>query len=217
MTIEVKWFGHASFRIATEGNVIYIDPWKIPGEPHDADAVFVSHSHYDHCSLLDVKKVSKADTAVVAPAETIEKLGATNAITPGEMLWFKEMTIEAVAAYNIGRTFHPRGHDWCGAVITIGGHRIYYAGDTDLIPEMSDLKDVELAMFPVGGTYTLNGAEAAKAAKAVGCRAAIPYHWGDIVGSEQDAEEFKRNAPCEVHILKPGQSLMLQTERAKQG
>lgn len=217
MTLEVKWFGHASFRIASDNNVIYIDPWKIPGQPHDADAIFVSHSHYDHCSLPDVRKVSKGDTVVVAPADTIEKLGATNAITPGETLSFKEFTIEGVAAYNIGKTFHPRGHDWCGAVISIGGQRIYYAGDTDLVPEMSDLKDVDLAMFPVGGTYTLNGREAAQAAAAVGCKAAIPYHWGDVVGSQKDALDFQQNARCTVHVLEPGQTLTLEANSETAG
>jgi len=209
MSVEIKWFGHASFRIQAGADVIYIDPWKIPGQPHDADVIFVSHSHYDHCSKADVEKVSKADTAVVAPADTIEKLGAVNAIAPGERTAIKDIAIEAVAAYNIGKTFHPRGHNWCGAVITIGGKRIYYAGDTDLVPEMSDLKDVDLAMFPVGGTYTLNACEAAKACRAVKCKAAIPYHWGDVVGEEKDANDFAKAARCKVHVLQPGQSVTL--------
>ena len=71
MSVEIKWIGHASFRLADGGSVIYIDPWKLPDAPHDADVVFVSHSHYDHCSAEDVAKVSKESTSVIAPADTI--------------------------------------------------------------------------------------------------------------------------------------------------
>lgn len=209
MPVEIKWISHASFRIAGSAGVVYIDPWKLPDAPHDADVVFVSHSHYDHCSPPDVKKVSKDDTAVVAPAETIAKLGAANAVTPGERVTIKDITIEAVAAYNVGKAFHPKDNGWCGAVITVDDKRIYYAGDTDLIPEMSDLTDVDAALLPVGGTYTLDAAEAANACKAIGCKAAIPYHWGDIVGSRADAERFAKRAACRVHLLKPGESVSI--------
>lgn len=204
MPVEVTWFHHASFRLAGAGCVAYIDLWKIPNAPHDADVVFVSHSHFDHCSPDDIAKVSKADTVVIAPAETIAKLGAASAVAPGERLTIKEITVEAVAAYNIGKKFHPREHNWCGAVFTIAGKRIYYSGDTDLVPEMSDLKDVDLALLPVGGTYTLDPEEAAEACKAIGCKAAVPYHWGDIVGSAADAAAFAQAAGCLVHVLRPG-------------
>lgn len=209
MSVEILWYHHASFRIAGAGCAVYIDPWKLPDDPHDADVVFVSHSHYDHCSPEDIAKVSRDDTTVIAPAETIEKLAAANAVAPGERLTIREVTLEAVAAYNIGKQFHPAGNHWCGAVLTLAGQRIYYAGDTDLIPEMSDLAEVDLALLPVGGTYTLTAAEAARACQAIGCKQAVPYHWGDIVGEASDAETFARQAPCEVTVLQPGQSLTL--------
>ena len=209
MSVEIKWIGHASFRIAAGEGVAYIDPWKLPDEPHDANVVFVSHSHYDHCSPPDVAKVSTAETSVIAPGETIEQLHAANAVEPGESVTIGGFTIEAVAAYNIGKKFHPKDNNWCGAVITAGGKRIYYAGDTDLIPEMSALADVDVALLPVGGKYTLDADEAADACKAIGCKAAIPYHWGDIVGSADDAETFAAKAGCQVHVLKPGESVTI--------
>ncbi len=209
MSVEIRWIHHASFRIASEATVLYIDPWKLPETPHDADVVFVSHSHYDHCSPGDIARVSKDDTAIVTPAETIEKLHAANAVDPGERIYIKDVHIEAVAAYNIAKSFHPRGHHWCGAVFTLAGQRIYYAGDTDLIPEMSDLKDVDVALLPVGGTYTLNASEAAGACEAIACKAAIPYHWGDIVGSAEDAKKFADTAGCPVHLLQPGDAVCL--------
>ena len=90
-------------------------------------------------------------------------------------------------------------------VLTIDAKRVYYAGDTDFIPEMSELQDVDLALLPVGGTYTLNAAEAARACKAIGCKQAVPYHWGDIVGSASDAEQFVNTVECEGKLLKPGE------------
>ena len=209
MAVEIKWLGHASFRIAGAGSVVYIDPWKLRDQPHDADVVFVSHSHFDHCSGPDIKKVSRKDTTIVAPADAIAELHAANAVTPEERISIGDVTVEPVAAYNIGKSFHPKANRWLGAVFTIDGKRIYYAGDTDLIPEMSDLKDVDLALLPVGGTYTLDAAAAAKACKAIGCKAAVPYHWGDIVGSENDARKFAKLAGCKVHVLQPGQTLTL--------
>ncbi|MHC4982464.1 MAG: MBL fold metallo-hydrolase [Planctomycetota bacterium] len=209
MGVEIKWIGHASFRIAGAGTVVYIDPWKLTDEPHDADMVFVSHSHFDHCSAPDIQKVSKDDTTIVAPADAISDLRATNAVTPEEKITVKDVTVEPVAAYNISKSFHPKGNHWLGAVFTIDGKRIYYAGDTDLIPEMSDLKDVDVALLPVGGTYTLTAAEAADACKAIGCKTAIPYHWGEIVGSAADAEKFAKAAACEAKILQPGESVSI--------
>ena len=210
MSVEIRWIHHASFRIAAGGeasDVLYVDPWKLPAAPHDADVVFVSHSHYDHCSLPDIEKICGDDTVIIAPAETIEKLHAANAIQPGECVTVKNITIEAVAAYNISKTFHTKGNNWCGAVFTIDGKRIYYAGDTDLIPEMNDLTDVDVALLPVGGTYTLDAASAAEACNAIGCQAAIPYHWGDIVGSIENAEEFADRAACKVYLLQPGEAV----------
>jgi L-ascorbate metabolism protein UlaG (beta-lactamase superfamily) len=125
------------------------------------------------------------------------------------MLTIKDVTVETVAAYNIGKAFHPKSNQWFGVVLTIDGKRIYYAGDTDLVPEMNDLKDVDLALLPVGGTYTLHAAEAARAAKAIKCRSAIPYHWGDIVGTAHDAQLFAKAAGCTAHVLQPGQSILL--------
>jgi L-ascorbate metabolism protein UlaG (beta-lactamase superfamily) len=206
MSVEITWIGHASFRLASQGSVVYIDPWKLKKAPHDADVVIVSHSHHDHCSPEDIAKVSKDATAIVAPAETIRRLGAASALAPGETFQMNEVTVEAVWAYNIDKAFHPRGNNWIGAVITIGGVRVYYAGDTDEIPEMSELTDVDVALLPVGGTYTLNAKEAAKACEAIRPKAAIPYHWGDIVGSPADAEAFAKAASCKVFVLQPGQA-----------
>ncbi len=209
MPVDVTWLGHASFRIAAEESVVYIDPWKLDVEPHDADVVVVSHSHHDHLSPEDVARVSNEDTAIVAPGDAVARLAAVNAVTPGDRLTIRDVTVEAVAAYNVGKQFHPKANNWIGVVLTIGDKRVYYAGDTDLIPEMSDLNDVDLALLPVGGTYTLTAEEAIEAGKAIGCAVAVPYHWGDIVGSEADARRFVEGAPCDARLLQPGETTTL--------
>jgi L-ascorbate metabolism protein UlaG (beta-lactamase superfamily) len=209
MPVEVQWIGHASFRIAGDAGVVYIDPWKVKDAPHDADVVVVSHSHYDHMSAGDIAKVSKDGTTVIAPRDTAAQLAGARAVTPGDTVTVHDVTVEAVASYNVGKAFHPKGNQWIGAVITLDGKRIYYAGDTDVIPEMSDLKDVDLALLPVGGTYTTDAAEAARACQAIGCAAAVPYHWGDIVGSAADAQAFVDSAGCNATLLQPGESMTL--------
>ncbi len=209
MGLQLEWIHHASFRIRGNEGVLYIDPWKLEDPQGDADVIFVSHSHYDHCSPADIRKISKADTAIVAPAETIAQLHAANAVTPGESAYVKDIQVEAVAAYNIGKNFHPQQNNWVGAVFTLDRTRIYYAGDTDLIPEMNDLSDIDVALLPVGGTYTLDANQAARAVKAIGPKMAIPYHWGDIVGSEADAQRFVQASAPAGKLLRPGESIEL--------
>ena len=211
MSIEIKWIGHASFRIAGADSVVYIDPWKLPEDipGGDADVVFVSHGHYDHCSPPDVEKVSREGTVVIAPADAAGQLAAACAVRPGDRKTVGNVTVEAVAAYNIGKAFHPKENGWLGAVVALGGVRVYYAGDTDLIPEMSELRDVDVALLPVGGTYTLDAAEAVRACREIGCKAVIGYHWGDIVGSAADAQALADGASCKAYLLQPGQAVTI--------
>ena len=211
MPVEITWIGHASFRLGGQGGVVYIDPWKIPsGLAGDGNVVIVSHNHYDHCSGEDVAKVSMPGATVLAPPDTAAEIDTASPVAPGEKLSVGGITVEAVPAYNVGKKFHPRGNGWIGAVVTLDNTRIYYAGDTDLIDEMSALEAIEVALLPVGGTYTMTAAEAAEACERIGCKVAIPYHWGDIVGSASDAEAFAQAVSCcVVNVLQPGQTVAL--------
>lgn len=213
MPVKIQWLGHASFRIAGNEAVTYIDPWKLDASAHDGDIVVISHSHHDHFSPEDIEKVSKADTAIIAPGDVVAKLHVANAVTPGDRMTIRDVTVEAVAAYNVDKKFHPRENQWLGVVLTVDSCRVYYAGDTDLIPEMSKLRDVDVALLPVGGTYTLDAQQAAEACAAIGCKTAIPYHWGDIVGSWADAERFVELVKCEGKVLQPGEALVIQSTR----
>jgi L-ascorbate metabolism protein UlaG (beta-lactamase superfamily) len=209
MPVNLQWFGHASFRISNGSDVIYIDPWKLKDTPHDATIVLVSHSHNDHYSASDIAKVSGMTTKFIAAEDVIKKQGKGQALEPGQSIDVNGIKITGIPAYNPAKQFHPRANNWLGFVIEIAGKRIYYAGDTDTTDEMKALKNIDLALLPVGGTYTMSASEAADATKQFKPKQAIPYHWGDIVGSKTDADNFKKLAGCPVTILKTGESVTI--------
>ena len=205
MKNRIEWLGHATVLIQGEKTVM-IDPWKVSSrEP--VDLVLVTHSHFDHCSPEDVAKVRGPRTEVVAPADAAAKLGAgVKTILPGEALDVAGVRIEAVPAYNIDKAFHPREDRWVGYVVTMGGERVYVAGDTDRTEELSSVK-ADVAVLPIGGTYTMNAEEAAEAANAMGASLTIPVHFGDVVGSEADARRFEAACDVPVKVLRPGESV----------
>ena len=202
MVENIFWLGHDSFRLKGE-KVVYIDPWKLADGVEKADVILATHEHGDHCSPDDIKKISRADTVVVAPASVASKLGDKfTVVKPGDKITVAGISIEAVPAYNPNKKFHPQSAGHVGYIVTLNGKRIYHAGDTDEIPEMRGMK-VDIALLPVSGTYVMTAAEAAQAASTIKPGLAIPMHYGDasVVGTQADAEEFKRLAKVPVEIL----------------
>ena len=196
MLENIFWLGHSTIRIDGE-KVIYIDPWKLR-DPKEADIILISHSHYDHLSPEDVGKIQKNDTVIITTQDCSTGLsGDVRIVKPGNTIRVGEVGIEAVSAYNIDKAFHPKENNWLGFVVTVTGKRIYYCGDTDFIPEMEDIS-ADIMIVPVGGTYTMNAEEAAQAVNMVKPETAIPVHYGDIVGSLEDAEKFREL--CEVPV-----------------
>jgi L-ascorbate metabolism protein UlaG (beta-lactamase superfamily) len=150
----------------------------------------------------DINRVRKPDTVVIAPPDCVEKLGqGARAIHPGETITVEGVTVEAVPAYNTNKDFHPPANRWVGYVVTVGGMRIYHAGDTDFIPEMRNLRDIDVALLPVGGTYTMTAREAAEAANTIEPGVAVPFHYGSVVGSNSDAEKFQELCQVPSEIL----------------
>lgn len=199
MIEKITWLGHASFKIEGEKRV-YIDPWKL-ADGELADLILITHAHYDHLQTQDVAKVQGNKTVIVTTRDCAAKLkGDIRVVKPGDRLTVNGVQIEVFPAYNLDKDFHPKAKGWVGYIVEVGGSRIYHAGDTDLIPEMSQVQ-CDIALLPVGGTYTMNAAEAAQAAKTIKTKISVPMHWGDIVGSRADAEEFQKLAPAEVKIL----------------
>ena len=199
---NIFWLGHDSFRLKGE-KVVYVDPWKLAAGAEKADLVLVTHDHYDHLSKDDIAKISKADTVVVGPQAVAAKLGGNiTVVKSGDQITAAGVPIEVVAAYNPNKKFHPKSAGYVGYIVTLNGKRIYHAGDTDLIPEMTQIK-TDIALLPVSGTYVMTAPEAAEAANTIKPALAIPMHYGDpdVVGSLNDAEEFKRLAKVPVEIL----------------
>jgi L-ascorbate metabolism protein UlaG (beta-lactamase superfamily) len=210
MSVKLQWLGHASFKISDGNTVVYIDPWKLKDAPHDATIVLVSHSHYDHYSAEDIAKVSGMTTKLVAAEDVIQKQGKGQVLKPGQSIDVNGVKITGVPAYNPAKQFHPKANNWLGFIIEIAGKRIYYAGDTDLTDEMKALKNIDLALLPAGGTYTMDANEAAEATRQFKPKQAIPYHWGDIVGGQADADKFAKSAACPVKVLSPGGSMTVE-------
>ncbi|MFQ6102390.1 MAG: MBL fold metallo-hydrolase [Anaerolineae bacterium] len=205
---RLDWLGHASFRL-NGPPTIYFDPWKLKGELPQADVILISHEHSDHCSPGDVKRIGGPGTVIVASPGAAKKLrGDVRTLRPGERTTVGEVAIEAVPAYNInkfrspGVPFHPQEAEHLGYVVTVEGERLYFAGDTDHIPEMTDIA-CDVALLPVGGTYTMTAEEAAQAATDIRPKVAVPMHWGSgVVGTRADAERFRSLYDGEVVIPK---------------
>ena len=210
LNLEFTRIAHDTFRVAGS-KVIYTDPFKVTQEDK-ADIVLLSHDHFDHLSQDDLKKVCTPETTVVASPLCKEGLLKVKAkekhfIEPGMKLDVGDVAIEAVAAYNVnkfrepGKPFHPKDVKGVGFVFAMDGTRVYYAGDTDLIPEMKSIQ-CDIALLPVSGTYVMTVEEAAKAVQTINPKIAVPMHYAAIVGTDDDAKKFKSLVTsCEVQIV----------------
>jgi L-ascorbate metabolism protein UlaG (beta-lactamase superfamily) len=207
LTKGIRWLGHASFLIqdGASGKNIYIDPFRLGKGLPPADLILVTHDHSDHLSPDDIALIAGKSTLVVSTAAAKGKLPKgleLRVVKPGDTLTVQGIRIDVVPAYNAKKQFHPKANGNVGFIIHAGDRTIYHAGDTDFIPEMKKLK-VDVALVPIGGTYTMDAKEAAEAVNAMRPRVAVPMHYGTIVGSEADAESFKSMAKVPVVIFKP--------------
>ena len=210
LPVNIQWLDHSSVKIWSRHHVVYVDPRNIPAAPHDADIVLVTHTHSDHFSPSDITRVSTADTILLAPPDVIASYGSGQALAPGQTRELDGVIVTGVPAYNTNKPNHPRANNWLGYIVELASKRIYCAGDTDLIEEMKTLGDIDVAILPAGGSFTMNALEAAQATAYIQPQLAIPYHWGQIVGTLRDAETFARFAACEVKIMGSGEILSSQ-------
>ncbi len=214
-SIKVRWWGHAGFQITANQHVAYVDLYmakkyiQLVGIPEDkADLFLATHHHADHFHPASLKFVKTKDTKVIAPEKCKSKMtAALHSLLPGESLEHKGFSIQAVQAYNItrmrspGNPYHPKGLG-VGYLITVNGKTIYHAGDTDLIPEMKDLEQIDLALLPTGGTYTMDNQEAVDAALLIQPRILISMHRWDT-----DPRHFKSQVEAKSNI-----KVLLMTE-----
>ena len=195
----------SSIRIDSS-KIIYVDPLDIGQEVHDADYIFITHDHYDHFSLEDINKVLKQETQFVVPLKMdirVRKntpVGRNLAVAAGQSYETEDFTFETVPAYNLIKPFHKKSAGWVGYILNIDDTRIYIAGDTDATKEAQNVK-CDIAMVPIGGTYTMNHKEAAALINKIKPKYVIPTHYGSIVGDKLDGERFKQLVDEKIEVV----------------
>ena len=205
--IEVLY--HSSIKINKEV-IIYFDPFKIDKEYHDADIIFITHSHYDHYSEEDILKVRKENTCIVAPFDLLDNLltlGFTKesitTVKPNENYNVNGLTFKTIPAYNTNKSFHPKSNNWVGYLLTLNDTIYYIAGDTDITEENKQVK-CDVAFVPIGGTYTMDYKEAAELINEIKPKIAVPTHYAAIVGAKEDGENFVKlldsEIECKIYI-----------------
>ena len=206
MTESITVNIHSSIRIQDGVRVIYIDPFRISGTPWDADFILITHDHYDHFSPEDIRKVANHDTILVVPGMMMGKasevagiVGDIRMVKPEEIGDIGGLAYETVPAYNIGKAFHQRSAGWVGYILTVNDTRIYIAGDTDRTPENESV-NCDIAMIPIGGTFTMDAREAAELVNKIKPQVAIPIHYGSIAGSKGDEDIFRELVNPDIKV-----------------
>lgn len=183
----ISFLGHSSLMMSWGGKIIHSDPVsseadyaKLP----KADILLVSHDHYDHLDLKAVADLKTAATKIIGNADVAKQVPGTIVMKNGDTQTVDGIMVEAVPAYNIkhmmapGKPFHPKGVG-NGYVVALGGKRIYLAGDTENIPEMKALKDIDIAFLPMNLPYTMTPEMVADAARMFQPKVLYPYHQGE--------------------------------------
>jgi L-ascorbate metabolism protein UlaG (beta-lactamase superfamily) len=197
---------HSSIRIGAS-KTVYVDPFQLTEEKHDADFILITHPHYDHLSPEDFKKAAKDSTVFIVP-ESCEKealeAGIPKAhlhtLAPGENVEMPGLILEAVPAWNT-RPYHQEIFRWVGYIIHIDGWIIYVAGDTDALEENESIK-CDIAIVPVGGTFTMTAEEAADFVNRIKPKYAIPSHYDCLVGTVEDAKRFEQLVDSRTEVVK---------------
>lgn len=206
MLDRFTWFRQSAFRWEGDGFVLYIDPWGVTGDV-PADAILITHAHFDHFQPDEIARVRKQGTRILAPADVASELsGDVTPVAPGQSHELAGVKIQTVPAYNVAPKrldMHPKAKNWVGYVLELGGATYYHAGDTDHLPELESVR-TDVAFVPIGGTYTMDAHEAGGLVRAMSPQLAVPMHFGFVVGSPSDADTFRKEAaPVPVQVLTP--------------
>ena len=207
--LVISFLGHASLMLSWNDKIIHVDPVSseadyrsLPG----ADMILITHDHDDHLDVNAVHSIKTAAAKVVGTSGVEKQLHGIVVMKNGETRMVDGLKIEAVAAYNIkhmrapGMPFHPKGIG-NGYVLTFGDKRVYLAGDTENIPEMKELKDIDIAFLPMNLPYTMTPEMVADAARAFRPKILYPYHQGET-DTAKLADLLKDEKSIEVRIRK---------------
>lgn len=206
MTDRIEVLTHSSIRITSSVGIIYIDPYQVGREYHDADYIFITHDHYDHYSPDDLKKVIGENTVIIVPKK-MEQAVLTDgfqkvvSVSTGKKMRVEKLEFETIPAYNLIKPFHPKSSGWCGYTLLIEGKRIYIAGDTDATKEAKAVQ-CDIALVPIGGTFTMDAKNAAELINTICPETAIPTHYGSVVGRKTDADVFEKYINPSIKVEK---------------
>ncbi len=206
MSENIEVFEQNSIRIRGSIGVIYVDPFRMKEAPKDADFILITHDHYDHFSPEDIAKTAGPHTILIVPENMKDKamqldtaMSDIVTVKPGEKKEVEGLVLETVPAYNKLKPFHPKKAGWVGYILEVDGSRIYIAGDTDATDEAENVR-CDVAMVPVGGTYTMNAKKAAELVNKIEPKVAIPVHYGTVVGNAKDGEVFASDVKGSIRV-----------------
>ena len=186
--------------------VIYVDPFRIEEESHDADLVFITHDHYDHFDRESLDKIMKSDSYIIVPRcmkDLVKDFANVLLVDVNNSYNILNLSFRTVPSYNVNKSFHPKSKGYVGYIFNIEGEIIYISGDTDALSENKNIK-CDIALIPIGGTFTMDYKEAAEFINVIKPKLVIPTHYGSIVGSKEDGVKFKElldsDIKCELLI-----------------
>ena len=188
--LKITCIGHGSLMFTFDGKVIHVDPTTMVYPDYaslpKADLILVTHEHGDHLDAKAIAAVRTADTKVICNAASAKTVADAVIMKNGDTQTVAGISIEAVPAYNPEKQFHPKGNG-NGYVLTFGDKRVYVAGDTENIPEMKALKEIDIAFLPMNLPYTMTPEMVADAAQAFRPKILYPYHFGSTDTSKIEA------------------------------
>ena len=206
--LNIHFIGHGTLMLDFNGTIIHIDPVKQFGDYDSkpkADIILITHAHGDHLDIDAISKITKNDTKLILNQDAFSKVNKGIVLTNGKSFKIKNINIKAVPAYNTteGRDkYHPKGRD-NGYVLTLGNKQIYIAGDTEDIPEMKNLKNIEIAFLPMNQPFTMTPEQVVNAVKIIKPKILYPYHFGDTDLSKlQKLMENIKNVELRLRDLK---------------
>ena len=195
--MEIEVLHHASIKLIGK-KTIYIDPYDIKNELHDADYVFITHDHYDHYDEESINKIKNNNTKIVVP-ECLKEKENTLIVEPNKKYLLDDIKFQTIPAYNTKELFHPKEKNYVGYNILIDGLYYYIMGDTNRTCETNEVK-TDICFVPIGGKYTMDVEEASKYINELNPKIAIPIHYGKIIGDLSLGEEFKNKIKKEIEV-----------------